>query len=159
LIKRKLLLPLLLSIGLFSLFAGATTASASTVGVPTETTLDACGYFVGTQTATQTYKYTNDGVTYSAEYGIWRGVDNNYSHIPVLSVSPVIGSYFDVHSKDATGNVHGIERFRSAKGNIDQTYSFSPTTGWSVGVVATNQLSFLTSNTNGHCYAGPFPRP
>jgi hypothetical protein len=151
------LFPLLLAVAMVSLFA--TPASASGVGVPTETTLDACGYFVGTQTATHASTYVDNGVTYTAEYGVWRGVDNNYFHTPVLSVSPVLGSYFDAHSKDAAGNIRGIERFSSAKGNISQAYAYSVVTGWHVGVKATSQLSFLTSDTNGHCYTGPFPRP
>lgn len=139
-----------------SLFAAP--ASASTVGVASETTLDACGYFIGYQTPSHTDQDVKNGVTYTKEHGTWTGVFNNYVHTRVLSLGPVTGSYRDRHSKDAAGNISGSERFRSAAGNIDQVYSRTAGT-WSVAVVATGQLSFLTSNTNGHCYTGPFPRP
>ena len=37
--------------------------------------------------------------------------------------------------------------------------SYVPTSGWHVSVRATRSLAFLTSDTNGVCYTGPFPRP
>jgi hypothetical protein len=146
-----------LALAMFSLFVGAAGVSAATVGVPAETTLDACGYFIGYQTPSHVYTYQDGGVTYTAEYGTWVGVWNNYSHIPVASVSPVTGSYLDAYSIDAAGNIRGVEYFRSAKGNIQQR--FARTSGqWTVSVVATDQLAFLTSDTSGHCYTGPVPR-
>ena len=160
LIKRKLLIPLCLAIAMVSLFVGATTASASPIGVPTYTTLDACDYFFGFQTATRSYTSEEDGVTYTAEYGTWNSVFNHYPvPTPVLSVNPVVGTYYEVSSRDAaTGNIRGVERFMSPRGNITQTFARTAGT-WSVTVVATGQLSFLTSDTNGHCYTTPYPRP
>jgi hypothetical protein len=133
-------------------------SSAFAAGVPTKTTLDACGYFYGYQTASHSEQRVKEGVTQTNEHGTWVGVWNNYVNTPVASVSPVTGTYHDKHTRDAAGNISGTERFKSAKGNIDQVYAFNVSTGWHVKVVATDQLSFLTSDTNGHCYKGPWPR-
>jgi hypothetical protein len=59
-----------------------------------------------------------------------------------------------------TGTItNGTEVFRSDAGTITQTYAYDPATGWHVSVTATGSLSFLTSDTNGNCYTGAFPRP
>jgi hypothetical protein len=123
------------------------------------TTLDACGYFVGTQTANKT---STSGTTY-AEKGTWTGVSNNYGGGPVTSLGPVQGSYSlsqDGSFSGGAGTItNGAEVFRSDAGTITQTYAYDPTTGWHVSVTATGSLSFLTSDTNGSCYTGAFPRP
>lgn len=123
------------------------------------TTLDACGYFYGSQTAENSSVTTNGGTTYSSSRGTWTGVFNNYVNTRVESLGVVQGAFSDSHSVDSAGNVSGTEHFVSNAGKIDQNYSFSLLTGWSVSVTATRDLSFLTSDTNGHCYTGPFPRP
>lgn len=122
------------------------------------TTLDACGYFAGTQTASESSDYTSDGVTYHTERGTWTGVFNNYDNGPVASLGTVQGAYTESYTiDDATGSFSGTEQFTSNAGKIDQTFSFTP--GWTVSVTATRDLSFLTSDTNGACYTGPWPRP
>jgi hypothetical protein len=117
------------------------------------TTLDACGYFVGVQTANET---TNSGSTYS-EKGTWTGVTNNYVNTPVASLGDVVGSYSETVVTNPDGSINGTEIFHSNAGQINQTFSFKGT--WTVSVTATRSLSFLTSDTNGACYTGPFPRP
>ena len=143
------------------LFASPALADTPTKGpaVSSSTTLDACGYFVGTQTPNRSYTYVSGGITHHIETGTWTGVDNNYSHIPVASLGPVTGSYSELASTDASGNVNGVEAFQSNVGSIVQQFAFAPSSGYSVSVKATRNLSFLTSDTHGHCYAGPFPRP
>ena len=123
------------------------------------TTLDACGYFVGTQTASESKEYTSDGVKYNTERGTWTGISNNYNGGPVASLGTVKGSYSESTTTDANGIVTGTEHFNSNAGKIDQTFSYNPVSGWTVSVEATRDLSFLTSDTNGHCYTGAFPRP
>jgi hypothetical protein len=127
--------------------------------VTSSTTLDACGYFVGTQTANKT---ATSGSTYT-EKGTWTGVSNNYGGGSVTSLGPVQGSYSlsqDGSYAGGTGTItNGTEVFRSDAGMITQTYAYDPTTGWHVSVTATGSLSFLTSDTNGNCYTGAFPRP
>jgi hypothetical protein len=119
------------------------------------TTLDACGYFVGTQTANKT---ADTGTSYS-EKGTWTGVDNNYGGGPVASLGDVKGSYTESYDYAPNGDItNGTEIFRSNAGELTQTFQFVGGT-WSVSVTATRSLSFLTSDTNGHCYMGPFPRP
>jgi hypothetical protein len=119
------------------------------------TTLDACGYFIGTQTSN---KSATSGSTYT-EKGTWTGVSNNYVNTPVASLGTVTGSYSEtVTTTNATpGALSGTESFKSDAGQINQTFSFDGTT-WSVTVTATGSLSFLTSSTAGACYTGTFPR-
>lgn len=123
--------------------------------VTVQTTLDACGYFVGTSTANKT---TQAGDSYT-DKGTWTGVENNYYYTPVSSLGTVTGSYTDSYNEDSSGNItNGSEMFRSGDGTITQSYSYSTVTGWDVTVTATGDLSFLTSSTSGDCYSGPFPR-
>ena len=123
--------------------------------ISTDTTLDACGYFIGTQTANKT---TTVGSTYS-EKGTWSGVTNNYSYIPVASLGTVTGSYSMTVTTNLDTSINGVESFKSNAGTIDQIFAYSSTSGWTVTVTATGSLAFLTSSTNGACYTGPFPRP
>jgi hypothetical protein len=125
--------------------------------ITVSTTLDACGYFVGTQTANK----TNVSGTLNSDNGTWTGVDNNYGNGPVASLGAVTGSYTDSYNYDSgTGAItNGVETLRSDAGKITQSFAFDPSTGWHVSVTATGSLSFLTSDTNGNCYTGPFPRP
>lgn len=120
------------------------------------TTLDACGYFVGTSTANKT---SVQGTLFS-DNGTWTGVSNNYGGGPVASLGAVHGSYTQSYNYDsATGFItNGSEVFRSNAGTITQSFAFDAT-GWHVSVTATGDLSFLTSDTDGNCYTGPFPRP
>jgi hypothetical protein len=100
------------------------------------------------------------GLPVSAPLKTARSLWNNFVNTPVASLGPVSGKYHDSHSVDAAGNISGVERFKSDAGNIDQVYAFTASTHtWNVDVVATGSLSFLTTNTNGRCYKGPFPRP
>ena len=127
--------------------------------ITSSTTLDACGYFVGTQTANKT---TTSGSRRHSENGTWLGVSNNYGFGPVNSLGPVKGSYTESTSYDVTRDVtSGTEIFRSNAGQINQTFSYGSGVvgGFSVTVTATGSLSFLTSDTNGACYTGTFPRP
>ena len=127
---------------------------------PATTTLDACGYFGGTQTAVESYDYTKDGITYHTEKGTWTGVTNNYNGGPVASLGTVTGSYKEDYTISPDGTITGTEQFNSGAGKIDQTFTIKPSIGsFVVSVTATRDLSFLTSDTNGHCYIGPFPRP
>src|SRR4051812_9935340 len=121
--------------------------------ISSSTTLDACGYFVGTQTANKT---STSGTTYT-EKGTWTGVYNNYVNTPVASLGTVQGSYTETVVHNSDGSISGTELFHSNAGEISQTFSFNGT--WTVTVVATKDLAFLTSDTNGACYTGPFPRP
>ncbi len=117
------------------------------------TTLDACGYFVGSQTANKT---TTSGATYT-EKGTWTGVSNNYVNTPVASSGTVTGSYSETVTTNPDGSISGTESFKSDAGQIDQIFAYNGT--WTVSVTATGDLSFLTSDTNGDCYTGAFPRP
>ncbi len=126
----------------------------------TATTLDACGYFTGFQTATNSRSGTHpDGTAYSSDEGTWTGVWNTYPTLTlVASLGPVNGQY----RESSTGSygaltLSGTEKFESKWGTITQVYSYNGT--WTVSVVATGDLSFLTSDTNGNCYSGPYPRP
>ena len=124
---------------------------------PSSTTLDACGYFVGTQSAAHS---DTSGAT-TTEKGQWTGVSNNYVNTPVASLGNVHGAYEQTTATDANGNVTGSESFTSNAGKIDQTFTYGPDVpgGYSVTVTATRDLAFLTSDTNGNCYTGQFPRP
>lgn len=163
--KPKLLIPLALAIAAFALGTTAFASNNTNDGPDFQnassiTTLDACGYFIGIQTPSEADQRVTNGVTYTIESGTWTGINNNYVNTPVASLGPVSGRFHDSHSKDAAGNVAGTERFTSAAGDIDQVYAYTASTHtWNVSVVATDRLSFLTSDTNGHCYTGPFPRP
>ncbi len=148
-----------ITVGVFASVAAPALAVNATPGqkITTTTTLDACGYFVGQQTANRT---DVSGTLYS-DKGTWTGVLNNYVMTPVASLGTVTGSYTDRYNLDSsTGAISdGVEVFRSGAGMITQDYAYDPTTGWHVTVTATGSLSFLTSSTNGDCYSGPFPRP
>jgi hypothetical protein len=127
---------------------------------PNATTLDACGFFVGIETPTQTKEYTEGGVTYRSEKGKWTGVTNNYGNGPVASLGDVKGTYRLETATGADGIIRGTESFHSSAGKIDQTFVLNFAVGsFDVTVVATKELSFLTSDTDGQCYAGQFPRP
>jgi len=127
---------------------------------PDSTTLDACGYFVGVETPIQTKQYVADGVTYRSEMGTWTGVSNNYGGGPVASLGAVDGTYRLETATDANDIVTGSESFHSSVGKIDQTFVLNfASNSYVVSVVATKELSFLTSDTDGACYGGPFPRP
>jgi hypothetical protein len=97
------------------------------------------------------------------ENGTWTGVSNNYDLGPVASLGSVKGSYSlseDGSYAGGAGTItDGIEVFRSNAGTISQMFAYDPGTGWHVSVTATGSLSFLTSDTDGHCYTGAFPRP
>jgi hypothetical protein len=126
--------------------------------ITASTTLDACGYFVGAQTANKT---SASGSDYS-ENGTWVGVSNNYGGGPVNSLGPVKGSYTETMTTNTDGSItSGTETFRSSAGQINQTFSYgSGVVGsFNVTVTATGDLSFLTSSTDGSCYTGTFPRP
>jgi hypothetical protein len=126
-------------------------------GTTSSTTLDACGYFTGEQTPANS---KTDGAT-TTERGTWTGVSNNYVNTPVASLGKVQGAFVETSTTDSNGNVTGTESFTSNAGKIDQTFTYGPDVpgGFSVSVVATRDLSFLTSDTDGQCYTGPFPRP
>lgn len=136
--------------------AGAASAAPAD-GTPTSTTLDACGYFVGVQTAANTK--TKNGVT--EQHGTWTGVSNNYVNTPVASLGDVHGAFREATWLDGNGDTVGTEDFTSNAGKIHQSFTYGPNVvgGFSVQVTATRSLSFLTSDTNGDCYMGPFPRP
>lgn len=154
---RKLIVAAIAA-GTFAAAAAPALAVNDTHGqkVTVQTTLDACGYFIGTSTANKT---TQAGDSYT-DKGTWSGVENNYYYTPVSSLGTVTGSYTDSYNEDSSGNItNGSETFRSGDGTITQSYSYNTVTGWDVSVTATGDLSFLTSNTNGDCYTGPFPRP
>jgi hypothetical protein len=134
--------------------AGASPAQGTT----SKTTLDACGYFYGLQSSST----TKTGATTTTK-GTWEGVWNNYVDTRVASLGTVQGAFSETTSTYGTNaqDTQGTESFTSNAGHIDQTFSFGPDVvgGYNVDVTATHDLSFLTSNTNGACYSGPFPRP
>lgn len=130
-------------------------------GDSSSTTLDACGYFIGTQTASEGSTTTlSDGSTYTTERGTWVGVMNNYGNGLVASLGNVRGSYSESYTVKS-GVTTGVESFNSGAGKINQTYTYGTGVkgGFIVNVAATRDLSFLTSNTVGDCYTGQFPRP
>jgi hypothetical protein len=124
------------------------------------TTLDACGYFIGTQTPSNDSTNTSNGVMSETQHGTWTGVENNYVFTPVASLGDVHGAYTEVTQTTADGTTTGTETFTSNAGKIDQAFSYGPSVPgyFSVTVTATRDLAFLTSDTNGNCYSGPFPR-
>lgn len=136
-----------------TLLAGGTSFATPPSATPSPTTLDACGYFSGTQTPA-------DGASDGTEHGTWTGVLNQDGSL-VASLGEVKGSYEQTTSRDSRGNVTGTETFRSSAGKISQSFTYGPdvVNGFSVSVTATKALSFLTSNTDGACYSGPSPRP
>lgn len=124
------------------------------------TTLDACGYFFGYQTSNNIKETTIAGAVYTIERGTWTGVWNNYNNPKVGSLGNVQGSYVETTTVDANGNTTGTESFNSNRGQIDQSFSYGPDVagGYAVQVTATGDLAFLSSNTDGECYSGTFPR-
>ena len=129
-------------------------------GVPSPTTLDACGYFKGTQTPSTIKESTVDGVTYKTERGTWEGIINVGDGSQVGSLGAVKGSYHLETITYADGSISGTESFNSDAGKIDQVFAIGPGfSSFDVSVVATRDLAFLTSGTDGECYAGPVPRP
>ena len=161
---KRLIISVALVVAAMTITIGPVAAVNASPGakVTSSTTLDACGYFVGTSTANKTTTQSVLGpVTSYMDKGTWTGVSNNYGLGPVTSLGPVNGSYTDAYSRDSsTGTItNGTETFRSDAGQINQAFAFDPVTGWHVTVTATGSLSFLTSDTNGACYTGPFPRP
>jgi hypothetical protein len=146
------------------LLAMAETATADPGKSPktgSSTTLDACGYFVGTQTASDDSQSVSGGVISETQHGTWTGVENDYVFTPVASLGKVQGAFTEVTQTAADGTVTGTESFTSNAGKIDQTFTYGPSVpgGFIVTVTATRDLAFLTSSTNGNCYSGPFPRP
>lgn len=139
---------------------GVSMASAAPAhGTTSSTTLDACGYFIGNQTPAMTQ---TDGTT-TTQRGTWTGVWNNYVNTQVASLGNVHGAFSETTSTYGPNgqDTQGTEVFMSNAGQIFQTFSYGPDVagGFSVVVTATRDLSFLTSNTNGDCYTGTFPRP
>lgn len=124
-----------------------------------QTTLDACGFFVGTQTPDSSSSKTKNGVQYFSESGTFVGISNNYGKGTVTSLGNVTGTYKEAYTIN-NGVVSGTEHFVTNQGTVSQTFSYNTNyTNFNVNVVATGNLSFLTSDTNGECYAGTFPRP
>jgi len=124
-------------------------------GTATSTTLDACSAFSGTQTSSQSHSVTTpDGTLNYSERGTWTGLTQNWGATPLGGLpTNVSGTYtLEYRYTAASGSLTGTEEFQSSAGNIAQQYSYSASTGWTVNVVATGSLSFLTSNTNGNCY-------
>ena len=138
-------------------FVGPAYAAPASGHPSNSTTLDACGYFVGTQTVTS--DKTTNGV--ETQHGTWSGVINNYFNPPVASLGTVQGAFTQITTTDTSGTVTGTETFTSNAGKIDQVFSYGPSVvgGFSVTVTATRDLAFLTSDTNGGCYTGIVPRP
>ena len=137
-------------------FAGPAYAAPASDHPSSPTTLDACGYFVGTQTVSS--DKTTNGV--ETQHGTWSGVSNNYSNIPDASLGAVQGAFTQVITTDASGTTMGTETFTSNAGKIDQFFNYDASANaWSVAVTATRDLAFLTSDTNGGCYTGIVPRP
>lgn len=133
-----------------------------TEGIPTLTTLDACGYFIGMQTSQQAHIFTNSNdILHDNERGTWTGIDNNYYNTPIASLGRISGTYNESTSTSGNGVTSGSEEFQSSAGNISQIFTYGPGVpgGYEVSVHATGELAFLTSNTNGNCYSGQFPRP
>lgn len=144
--------------------AGAGSAAAmpsNSQKTGSSTTLDACGYFLGTQTASNDTTTTgSDGTTYETQHGTWTGVENDYVFTPVASLGTVQGAYTEVTQTAPDGTITGTESFTSDAGKIDQTFTIGPNASFfEVTVTATRNLAFLTSSTAGECYSGPFPRP
>ena len=79
---------------------------------------------------------------------------------PALACT-VQGAFTQVITTDTSGTVTGTETFTSNAGKIDQVFSYGPLVvgSFRVTVTATRDLAFLTSDTNGNCYTGTFPRP
>lgn len=129
-------------------------------GEPRSTTLDACGFFVGTETPSNTRESTVDGVTTKSVRGTWVGVSNNHGGGPVASLGTVKGSYHLETVTSPDGTVNGTETFNSGAGKIEQVFTIGPNFSFfEVTVVATRDLAFLTSSTAEGCYSGVFPRP
>jgi hypothetical protein len=160
-VKKSVLAVAVILLALSAMAAPAFAAQNSREGIgeSSTTTLDACGYFVGTETLGNIRTTTSGGVTTTLERGTWVGVSNNYGNGPVSSLGSVSGGYVKETKTYPDGSITGTEMLNSRAGKIDQVFSFNPTTGWTVSVVATRDLAFLTSNTSGECYTGPFPRP
>ncbi len=156
---HSLLVLIVVALSMWAAPAVAQDSGQQGQGEPTTTTLDACGYFVGIQTPSNSEDMAAEGGTITTEWGTWVGVSNNYGYGPVTSLGTVSGSYSDTVTRYDDGSIVGTESFNSEAGKIDQTFGYSPSTGWTVTVTATGGLAFLTSDTAGHCYTGPFPRP
>lgn len=73
------------------------------------TTLDACGYFIGTQTPSNDSTNTSNGVMSETQHGTWTGVENNYVFTPVASLGDVHGAYTEVTQTTADGTTTGTE--------------------------------------------------
>lgn len=128
--------------------------------VNSNTTLDACGYFHGFQTASKAYQETNkSGTTHYNEKGSWNGVFNQDGSLVIKGLGAVDGTYSENFFVKSDGDVQGVEHFNSSAGIISQQFAYSAASGWNVNVQATGALAFLTSNTNGNCYIGTYPRP
>lgn len=139
-------------------------AGAAPVGdhASSSTTLDACGYFVGTQTIrSDETRVASDGTVYDIQHGTWTGVENNYYLTPVASLGTVQGAYTQVTYTASDGTIVRTETFTSDAGMIAQSFMIGPNVPgyFSVDVTATRDLAFLTSSTAGQCYSGPAPRP
>ena len=160
---KRLIVLAALFVAAISIAVAPATADNNSPGekLKSSTTLDACGYFVGTTTANKTTESTSGDLTTFTDKGTFTGVSNNYGGGPVTSLGSVKGSYTQTYTRNiVTGAVsNGTETFRSDAGQIDQMFRFDPATGWHVSVTATGDLSFLTSSTDGACYTGSFPRP
>lgn len=156
--RTKLLSALTVAIVGIGLIAAP--ALAVNVKPTSSTTLDACGYFMGTTSQNKVSSTTSGTATTTSDKGTWTGVTNTYGGTPVASLGPVKGSYTQTYTFDtATNNItNGTETFRSNRGSITQSFERIGGT-WSVEVVATGELSFLTSDTDGACYTGEYPRP
>lgn len=127
----------------------------------TSTTLDACGYFGGKQTPSTNSQFTDaTGTTHYSDRGTWTGVTNISTGTAVASLGSVTGDYSENYTVDAVGNLKGVEQFQSNSGAVEQNYSYDTVTNaWTVRVSANRALTFLSSDTNGHCYTGAYPRP
>jgi hypothetical protein len=130
------------------------------------TTLDACGYFSAIQTASEGSTTTsNNGSMTVQEHGTWTGVLNDATgHVtvsPVVSLGKVQGAFSETQTTTSDGVTTGTESFTSNAGKVTQTYEYGNGVpgGFVVSVTGTRDLAFLTSNTNGACYTGTFPRP
>src|SRR4051812_909583 len=122
-----------LALGASSVFAGNDTPGQK---LSSPTTLDACGFFVGTQTANKT---DTRGAVRSSN-GTWTGVSNNYGNGPVASLGTVHGSYTESTTTNIANTITtGTETFHSNAGEINQTFSYGSGVpfGFSVSVTAT----------------------
>ena len=132
--------------------AGATTGTVFAPGYPAPTTMDACSAFSAMQTSSQSNTVTTKNGTLSYyERGTWDELTQNWG-TPISPLPTPAGTYTEQYSVTASGSFTGTEEFQSSVGNVAQQYSYSASAGWTVNVVATGSLSFLTSNTNGNCY-------